>query len=286
MEFVLPEAIRRSHIELYKSCPYQFYLESMHGSMHHNNEHEEEEHGSSYAWIGKVLHELFEAACSDELYSKGAMVASWHKEWYNCPPDLFDSEEHKDKMYARAIMCINTFYDVLPTLPREAHTLEKNIVFSIGEGIPNVSITMDRIDDIDGELEILDWKTGKVMVGQKLSTDLQAPLYIFAIREHFKRPVRKFTFHYLNERKTRVFERINDDQYKCTVLKREYIISITEAIREVKSLFSHIVNKNFNIPQDTKKMYFTCKMCAHRDAGRCSGADNESWKQINQERLA
>ena len=139
---------------------------------------------------------------------------------------------------------------------------------------------MDRINLVDGELEMVDWKTGKVMVGNKFTTDLQAPLYIHAVKTYYKLPVRSFTFYYLNEEKTRVFERIDDDKYVCRVKNKEYVISITEAIREVKSTFGRIKHKDFNIPRDTKNMYYACKMCSFRKSSHCAGAEEQSWTNI------
>lgn len=277
MDVVLPDAIRRSHIEQYKSCPYSLYLDLKNGDIKHNNEGEDDNEGSIYAILGRDLHELFDKASNDLGYSIGTMLADFQAKWYNYTPELFESGEFKEKMYERAITCISAFYGVLNTLPHVPHITEENIVFSIDEHLPNVSITMDRIDMINGELEMLDWKTGKVMVGKKLTTDLQAPLYIYAVKQKYNLPIRKFTFYYLNEGKTRVFERINDDQYMCTVKKNEYVVSLTETIREVKSLFSRMKNGDFNIPLDTKSMFFTCKMCAHQAKGLCRGADEESW---------
>jgi RecB family exonuclease len=141
---------------------------------------------------------------------------------------------------------------------------------------------MDRIDEIDGELHVRDWKTGTVMVGQKISSDLQAPLYIHAIHEKFEKTVKSFHFYYLSENKTRVFDRIDDDNYVCTVNKRQYKINITDAIREVQSIFAQIKKNNFNIPRNTRNLYFTCKTCSYSRDGNCKGADVESWKQYNQ----
>jgi RecB family exonuclease len=143
---------------------------------------------------------------------------------------------------------------------------------------------MDRIDEVNGELEMHDWKTGRVMVGQKLSSDLQAPLYIYGTKLHFSKPVRSFTFYYLNENKTRTFTRSAEDPnvYICTVNKRQYKINILDGVREIQRVFSQIKKGNFNIPQDTKKMHFTCKMCHLKKQGICEGADLQSWNQAKE----
>ena len=271
--FEMPEEIRRTYIELYKSCPHKFLKEVIEGN---------ESSPTCYTQIGIDLHELFDQ-CSNRFFPKEDMLETWEHIWGLYDPNLFESKEQKEKMYQRAIDSINTFYVVLPTLPEKPYATEETIRFDVGEGLPRARFTMDRIDEIDGELEMLDWKTGKVMVGQKLSSDLQAPMYIYGVKKHYGKPVRKFTFYYLQENKERVFIRDehDEDTYWCTVNKRKYRINLTDAIREIQHIFSQIKNGNFNIPRDTKKMHFTCKMCHLQKEGLCEGAYNESWKQMN-----
>lgn len=279
--FIVPETVRRSHIELYRSCPYAFYLEVIKGL---------QITPSSYAQLGIDLHELFEKASKGEL-NVNQLTEEFNKRWETYDDKMFqpDLALYKDmdiprlriKLKEQMYDAIDTFFNILPTLPQNAYALEENIIFNIGEDLPNVSITMDRVDEVDGELEVCDWKTGAVIVGQKLSSDLQAPLYIYAVREHFKKPVRKFTFYYLPENKIRIFERIDADNYECTVNKRKYKINITDSIREVQHVFSQIKNGNFNIPRDTRGMYFKCKTCSFKKNEQCQGADVESWKQHN-----
>lgn len=285
LDIEIPTVIRRSHIEQYRSCGYSLYLSLKEGVLQHNNESDEEDGDESiYAKLGRDLHELFDQGCISRTLLKGQMKEAFSHLWYNYDPSLFESEEFKDKMWKRAMDSIETFYTVLESLPVTPFAGEQNIIFNIGDGVPDVSITMDRIDEIGGELYITDWKTGKVMTGKKFTTDLQAPLYIYAIKQFYGKPVKSFTLHYLSENKSRTFERVNDDEYVVRVINKEYRISLTEAVREVKSLFSQLVKGNFNIPDDVKKLYFTCKMCKHKKNGKCRGAEEEIWHQINRNR--
>lgn len=278
--FIIPDVIRRSYIELYRSCPYAFYLEVIKGL---------DTTCSSFARIGIDLHELLEKACKYEI-NMSQLIKEFNEMWEAYDDSLFEPDLNlysnmditklRAKLLQQSYNVIDTFFSiVLPTLPKEPFALEKKILFDVGEDLPKVSITMDRIDEVDGELEVSDWKTGALMVGKKLSSDLQAPLYIYAIREHFKKPVRKFTLYYLSENKTRSFVRVDTENYVCTVGKREYKINLTDAIREVQSVFSQIKKNNFNIPRDTRGMYFTCKTCSFKKNEQCQGADIESWKQ-------
>lgn len=276
LNYEVPEIIRRSYIETYKSCPYKFLLEIIKGI-------KDEDDNSIYAKIGIDLHKLFEKACNDSNYKIKHMATDFISMWHNYTTDMFINEEQKNSLLNRSLISMNSFYNVLANMPQKPHSTEDTIIFSVGENLPKVSTTSDRIDLIDGELEMSDWKTGKVMVGKKISSDLQAPLYIYGARQKYNLPIRKFTFYYLSENKTRTFERITNDDYVCWVKKRKYIINITDAIREVQVIMNQIKKGNFNIPQKTTGMYFTCKMCNLQKNGHCRGADLESW-HLAQER--
>ena len=79
---------------------------------------------------------------------------------------------------------------------------------------------------------IVDWKTGKCMTGKKLTTDLQPALYLKAIEHKYGKMPKTFTLIYLSDVdkkgnfKTRVFERINNNEFKCTVRGKDYIQNI------------------------------------------------------------
>lgn len=271
-DIIIPDVIRRSHIETYKSCPYKFYMEVIKGI---------EDPSSVYATIGIDLHELFSKACHDKNYVEQQMVENYLKIWDNYNSTIFEDEQQQSTLKQRALNSIKNFYIIKDTLPETPHSTEEQIIFDIGEGLPKISTTSDRIDEIDGELELSDWKTGKTMVGKKISSDLQAPLYIYGVRQKYNMPIRKFTFYYLNEKKTRTFTRVTNDDYLCVVRKREYFFNVTDAIREVQKLFSQINKGKFNVPTNQKESYFVCKMCHLRKAEICKGAYMESWTQNN-----
>lgn len=269
IEWELPEHIRRTYIETYRACPYKFLKEVL---------EDNPQPATCYTQVGIDLHELFEKAIHNRSYSVDEMHNEFRETWLSYPESLFESDNIRESMKTRSIDSIDTFYNILPTLGK-IFTTEETIHYSIGDDLPLVQFTMDLVtENASGNLDMHDWKTGSVMVGQKISSDLQAPLYIYGVQKHFGRQVDTFTFYYLKENKTRVFERVDDDNYICRVGKREYKINLTDAIREVKSLFSRIKKGEFNIPQDTRKMYFTCKMCHIKEQGLCEGADIQAWK--------
>lgn len=271
----LPSVIRRSHIELYKKCPYAFYLEVI---KELGNQH------TIYTQMGIDLHELFDkhskltnTGYEDIMAEFMPFLNAYPDEWYEKGNELLTAN-FRLTMLERAQNSIRGFIKLRGELPKPYITEEK-IIFSISDELPSISITMDRIDECsDGSLDIGDYKTGKVMTGKKLTTDLQVPLYIYAVKNHFKKRVNKFSLYYVSEDKLRVYHRIDDDKYVCTVGKKEYVISIQEAIREVKILFGRIKQRNYNIPRDLKE--YTCSIC-HFYNTNCEGSVDGRWQQVN-----
>lgn len=267
-EIDIPDVIRRSNIETYRTCPYKF----MHEVINKN-----EQPANIYTQLGIDLHDMFDEEGKTGKYGSSDNMIDEYLKLFNAYPEEFFERVDKVKMKNRAINSIACYYEITNKMNKQFAS-EVTIQFSVGDNLPKVQMTFDRINENDnGGLDVYDWKTGAVMIGQKISSDLQAPLYIKGIQEYYKKRVDTFTFLYLNENKERVFERIDDLNYVCRVGKREYFININEAIKEVQRVFSKIQKGQFNIPSG-QNMHYTCKYCHIKEKGLCEGSDIQSWR--------
>ena len=275
----IPEVIRRSSIEDYKSCPYYFKLHVIDGIEPRQN---------VLARLGSDLHDLYEHIQRgdvdiSEINTKTDEIIEKIIEDY--------PEYEEDKIWERAKVCNKSFEELLPTLVNEPVAFEERINFSIGKDLPKVTIAYDRLEkDTEGNLHIVDWKTGKIMSGKKLTTDLQPALYLQAVKEQYGVMPKSFRLIYVGDvdkngkYKERVFTSIDDNQFVCKVGKKEYIQDISEQIKVVQKLFAQIKQGKFSIP--AKPDYFKCKMCNFREQGLCEGAGIQEWKLVNGERNA
>ena len=273
----IPDVIRRSSIEDYKSCPYYFKLHVIDGNEPRQN---------VLARLGSDLHDLYEHIQRgdvniEELESQLDWIMSHIDEDY--------PEEDMLRIWDRAKICNESFRRLLPTLTNKAIQYEERINFSIGKDIPQVTIAYDRLEeDENGDLHIVDWKTGKVMSGKKLTTDLQPALYLKAVESKYGKMPKSFRLVYVGDvdkngnYKERVFESIDGNKFVCKVGKKEYIQDISEQIKIVQKLFAQIKQGKFSIP--AKPDYFKCKMCDFKSKGLCSGNDTQNWININEER--
>lgn len=268
----IPNVIRRSYIDVYRKCPYKFYMSVIKDNPMPNN---------IYTKLGIDLHDMFEKGSNDKSYDKEKMIKDFKEIFKTYDESMFKDLQQKADMFTRGLDSIDTFIEINKEMP-SPYATEVKTEFSIGDDLPKVSATFDRVNLVDGELEVIDWKTGNILVGKELSSDLQAPLYIYGIKKHYEMPVRSFTFIYLKDNKIRTFNRVDDsNDYICMVGKRKYCINIIDTVKEVQHIFSQITKGNYNVPINTKKMYFTCKMCHIKEQKLCEGADLQVWNQFN-----
>ena len=275
----IPDVIRRSSIEDYKLCPYYFKLHVIDG-------HEPKQH--VLARLGSDLHDLYERFQRKEI-GIGDMQDETSAILTLISKDYPDADF--TKLMMRAETCNENFLSVYDLFENEPVTFEERIYFPVGKDLPKVTIAYDRLEkDANGDLHIIDWKTGEVMSGKKLTTDLQPALYLKAVEHKYGKMPKSFRLIYLGDtykdgsHKERIFESIDGNKFVCKVGKKEYIQDINEQIKVVQKLFSQIKARHFSIPE--KPDYFMCKMCSFREDGMCSGNDTENWKQINKEREA
>jgi hypothetical protein len=267
------ESVRRSYIELYKKCPHAFKLKVIDGV---------QTNSSIYAKIGIFLHDLFDNASMTCIFNKSEMIKSWDaffitielKEFEGCQR-LLTTEEFQKQQYQKGLLNIDGFIEMCQGKYKPWKTEETvNII------IPNTDIkatmTFDRIDKHDDGYELLDYKTGKVYTGQKLSTDLQPALYIAGVEQTYGINIDKFTFLFTGESKLRTYIK-TDKGYETTVGKKSYGFNIKDKLNEVSEIFKRIERNEFEIPSDLHPWHCQNE-CELYKALACPGKFYEEWK--------
>lgn len=266
------DAIRRSHIETYRICPYAFKLEVIDGiapDVH------------PLAQLGIDLHDLYEQVQRGEVSVEELDLL------INSIIDDYEyDDEMKENMRDRAKICNRNFKELLPTLTNEAVAYEERLFFSVGKDLPQVTIAYDRLEkDEQGNLHIVDWKTGKAMSGKKLTTDLQPALYLYAVKEKYGVYPESFRLIYLSDTykdgsyKEKVFHKKNDNEYVCYVGKKEYVQNITEQLKEVQKIFARIKSGKFGIPG--KSIGYHCDICHFKRVSKCAGQIEQGFYNAN-----
>jgi RecB family exonuclease len=124
----------------------------------------------------------------DELFAKYDEV--WLDEWY-------ESREDKETHRAKGKAMLDLFYDQCAAEPPRPKFLEKEFSLKIGQYA--VKGTIDRIDEAEGGVEIVDYKTGRPKTEDSLDADgkKQLQLYQIAVTRLFGLVPVKLTYHYL-----------------------------------------------------------------------------------------
>ena len=271
------QVIRRSHIEQYAGCPYSLYLQLVLGI---------EPPMGKHAQLGVIVHELIDKSSEYEFGLQEAIgeLESRIEEW-NLKVDDDYSVITMDLEEVGKV-CLSNFFTFKDMLGDNFKS-EYNIKYEIGKGLPKISCTLDRIEFRDDEIHIHDWKTGKPMSGKKLVTDLQPPLYIYAVFNEFGKMPKTFTLHYLNPNKHITYHKDDDkDIYYVKTTRNTYTLDIKEALERTKEILKGIKNNQFNMPDGTTHAWRCNNMCWFGMTDKCKGVHNQQWKEINNQRGA
>ena len=270
------QVIRRSHIEQYAGCPYSLYLQLVLGI---------EPPMGKHAQLGVIVHELIDKSSEYDFGLSAAIgeledrVEEWNlktdDDYSIITMDLLDVGK----------TCLMNFFGIKDSFGKDFIS-EHNIKFSLGKNIPQVSCTLDRIefDKESGKIYIHDWKTGKPMSGKKLITDLQPPLYMYAVCQEYGQMPESFTLHYLNPNKHIVYHRIDDNTYFVKTTRNVYELDIKDAIKRTKEILNGIKNNKFSMPDDSTHSWRCNNMCWFGLTDRCKGVQNQQWQEINNQR--
>jgi len=260
------EKIRRSHIELFNTCPYALYLILIKGIVPPSND---------YALVGTMLHELIDQMSAGMIFPSEALMNAVKF------IDELDTDK-RERFYKTAEKTINGFWEISGMFSEKFES-EYNVIYSLGEDLPKVSCTIDRIDFVDDKIHVADWKTGKSMTGKKLVSDLQAPLYLEAVNQKFGKYPETFTFYYFAEDKVKQYNKQPGDKVTYIVRsgKTDYVLDIDDALERTRTILRKINNKQFTIPKDVGLWY--CKnMCWFYDNGICASVGAEQWKMLSE----
>jgi len=207
---LLPKRFSFSQISAYNACPRQYYY------AHILKIPSLGKHVFSY---GKSMHltlqkffqliktrqessqgDLFSSPQKDKKSSSDKLPVSekelleiYEQVWID---DWYQSSEDKKKYLEQGRKSLKEIYQYFKKDPPKIKFLEKgfNIHFS------NYSLkgTIDRVDQVQGGVQLIDYKTGNPKEKLSLADKEQLLIYQIAYEEVFKEKVKNLRFHYLN----------------------------------------------------------------------------------------
>ncbi len=120
----------------------------------------------------------------------------WIDDWYQ-------NDRAREEYRAKGVASLKAYVDLLEKNPPKPFALEQGFTLKIGD--VSIKGRIDRMDEIEGGVEIIDYKTGtpkeKLAAGDKE----QLLLYHMAAEEILKLVPKKLTYHYLEDHSEQSF---------------------------------------------------------------------------------
>lgn len=261
--------IRRSFLEQYAGCPYSLKLQLLEGI---------EPPMGGAAQLGVIVHELIDKISHDKSLELEAIKGELEDKVMDWNTNT--DEEYSiitDELLNNGFECLDSFWMIKDSFNSE-FVSEHKIKFSIDDDLPMVSCTLDRINFVGDDIIICDWKTGKPMSGQKLITDLQPALYIYAVLSEYGRLPKSFNLFYLKHEKVITYTLTGDMEYTVKTSRSEYKLDVNDALKRTKKILKGIKEGRFNKTGDTWRCN---KLCWFGLSGKCSYGLQEQWKDIS-----
>jgi len=230
-----------SQMNTYEFCPlkykYQYVLKIPTGA------HAATSFGSS---VHNTLHAFYKGFAKDRTWGLDHMLNILESSWI---PVGYSSRNELNKMKQEARQMIENYFHTFHTPEIEILDLEKLFKIKMGSDI-FLTGKIDRVDENgDGEIEIIDYKTGKMPDEKKIKKDMQLAIYAMAANDYglYNKPIEKInlSFYYLQHREKITLKRTEEDIHNVKLKVRE----IAEKIR------------NQEFPANTGPW---CKSCAFR----------------------
>jgi len=156
----------------------------------------------------------------------------------------YDSETHKKKRFEAGKTALKRYYKDLGKIFGKPKFLEKKFRLNLG-GIPLIG-KIDRIDESEDGVEIVDYKTGSAKDEKQVARDKQLTIYGLAAKEALGVEVDKFSLYFLESGK-KVTTTRNDSDYE-------------KVRRDLEDKVGVIKKSNFG----AKPNYpFPCKFCEY-----------------------
>ncbi len=138
----------------------------------------------------------------------------------------YESESHKQERFKAGNKALTTYHQEFKSVLGKPKLLEKRFQLNIA-GVQFVG-KIDRIDETDDELEIVDYKTGAPSDQKSVDKDKQLSIYGLAAKEAFGININKMSLYFIEENLKITTSRDEKD------LKREeeYLIKMTQKMKD------------------------------------------------------
>jgi DNA helicase-2/ATP-dependent DNA helicase PcrA len=206
----LPKYFSYTQLKDFSDCPYHYWLKYILRIP---------QKGSHYFSFGTSMHSTLQRFCEQIIASQSAVQASlfpddkpdkkavvdfevltelYQKNWLD---DWYEDRHQHDKYYQEGKKSIKDFYNNFIANNPKPTRLEMSFKLPLkggGNEFYSIMGKIDRIDEVEGGVQIIDYKTGEPK--KKLETDDKDQLLLYQLAaEHAGMKVKNLTYYYLKD---------------------------------------------------------------------------------------
>lgn len=267
--------LRQTILNDYLTCPYKCY--KAWGEVGVAGKYDlEESPGNIYAKIGVVFHKVMEEAGNTIINGKrnevtyDSLIKQMRFFFENyIPKEMFEDETAKDEWWES--LSEQVYYAYNTTLQSKNILMcEYNFMIEdMFEGLPPVTGTIDRVDGNleNKDINLIDYKTGKVYTKKQLQNNIQACLYSLAFYRNFGVMPKTFTFIFTKHKKVKTIQ-----------ITKDFIERVgAEIIRIVQEM-----NNNHFEPTCNNK-FFCSHFCEfYEECPKHKRSKNKGWNAVKE----
>lgn len=221
-EIHIPDKISFSQIAAFSTCPLQYKYAHIIGVPSygkHQMSFGKSMHNALQAFMEQIIaNEALQIERSPNLPPLSTLLDLYHKNWID---EWYENETQKQEYFDDGERIMKEYYTIMKQNPPRPKYLEKGFTLKVDDVL--VKGRIDRIDDVEGGIEVIDYKTGEPKTKLDWDDRRQLVLYAIAAEESFVPAliVKKLTYHYLKDNSTVSFEPTDKDKEKLKLQIRE-----------------------------------------------------------------
>lgn len=246
--------IRQSCLNSYEVCPYLCFKEWGMWGVYSPRENNEETSTNKYALTGIAFHKVMEIWGTSAIENNEKSLEELHQFLDNeislIDPSYFEDEEDIENFRQSLHEQLDWVHEnwLLRKPLMVEYTFDLEEVF---DGLPAFTGTIDRIDGCleTHDVEMFDYKTGKVATRKDLANNIQAGLYARAFEKEFGFLPKSFTFIYTKHKRV-----------KEIMITKDFLEASEQRIR---GIIENIQANRFNPPKKANK-FFCNNFCSYK----------------------
>ncbi|HOM77863.1 MAG TPA: UvrD-helicase domain-containing protein [bacterium] len=166
-----PDYLSYSQIDIYDNCPLQYKYKYI------LNLPSLPSHALSF---GNSIHNTLKEFHEKLLFNEVSLEELWQIFEKNWEPLGYEDEEHRLERFKSGKNLLKNYYESLDKSIKPV-ALEKS--FKLKLGTVTLGGRIDRIDNVEGGVEIIDYKTGSEKTQKEVDKDKQVTVYALAVKE-------------------------------------------------------------------------------------------------------